>query len=242
MSQRSEKLHRQVEQLRAYVADLRKSQYTAERFYASMQATMSQAAAYRAAAERSKTREAQRAARAWKTNAILALLLAALTAGVALVITAKADDAPAVPAAAPIADDGHLPGDDVPAQEPPEAPENEQIEAALLARAIRLDHVTVTHYDICKRCCGKTDGITASGLRAVPHVSVAVDPAVIPLGADVLVDYGDGDIQYYRADDTGSGVRGNHIDLCVSSHDEALQLGRRTATVYWTDSQGGATK
>lgn len=100
-----------------------------------------------------------------------------------------------------------------------------------------LENVTVTHYDVCQQCCGKTDGITASGMQATPYVTVAVDPSVIPLGADVLVDYGDGELQYYRADDTGSGVKGNHIDLCVGNHAEALQLGRRTATVYWVDHE-----
>ena len=55
----------------------------------------------------------------------------------------------------------------------------------------------------------------------------------------MLVDYGDGEIHYYRADDTGSGVTGRHIDLCAGSHGEALQMGRRTATVYWVDSEGG---
>ena len=82
----------------------------------------------------------------------------------------------------------------------------------------------------------KADGITASGVRATPGVTVAVDPDVIPLGADVLVDYGDGEICYYRADDTGSGVVGNHIDLCVADHQTAVQLGRRTATVWWVSA------
>lgn len=120
----------------------------------------------------------------------------------------------------------------------PEAAENERIEAALLARAARIENVKVTHYCICETCCGKAPedpayGITASGLRATPGVSVGVDPDVIPLGADVLVDYGDGELHYYRADDNGSGVTGAHIDLCVGSHEEALQAGVRTATVWW---------
>lgn len=139
-----------------------------------------------------------------------------------------------------VREDGRLPGDDVPAtarcfmtEEEVERAENEMIEAALLARATRIDDVTVTHYDCCVDCCGKDDGITASGVRATPGVTVAVDPDVIPLGADVLVDYGDGDIQYYRADDVGGAVNGNHIDLCVSNHQEAIELGRKTATVWW---------
>ncbi len=118
-----------------------------------------------------------------------------------------------------------------------EAQEAQSVEDALLAQATRIDNVTVTHYCICQKCCGKSPdhlayGITASGRYATPYVSVAVDPSVIPLGSDVLVDYGDGVIEYYRADDTGPGVGGKHIDLCVSNHQEARNLGVRTATVY----------
>ena len=123
------------------------------------------------------------------------------------------------------------------AREPPAAVqedyENQRIEAALLAHAVRLDGVTVSHYCTCSTCCGKDDGITASGRQATPGVTVAVDPDVIPLGSDVLVDYGDGEIYYYRADDTGGSIQGRRIDLCVSSHEEALQLGLRPATVYF---------
>ena len=80
--------------------------------------------------------------------------------------------------------------------------------AALLAKSHRIDNVTVTHYCVCENAAAKSPdhpayGVTASGRRATPCVSVAVDTSVIPLGADVLVDYGDGDLQYYRADDTG---------------------------------------
>ena len=122
----------------------------------------------------------------------------------------------------------------IPATDPnQQSDENELIESALLAKAHKIENCTVTHYAVCVECCGKTDGITASGRIATPYVSVAVDPGIIPLGSDVLVDYGDGEINYYRADDTGSGVTGDHIDLCVSSYDEAVQMGVRTATVYW---------
>lgn len=119
-----------------------------------------------------------------------------------------------------------------------EEPENELIESALLARSHVIEACTVTHYDACAACCGKTDGITASGVRATPYVTCAVDPDVIPLGSDLLVDYGDGELYYYRADDVGGAVRGNHIDLCVSGHEEAVALGVRSATVYWVE-QGG---
>lgn len=137
--------------------------------------------------------------------------------------------------------DGSLPGDDTPAtekcyitkEEIQEDRENYYIEQALLERANVIEDCTVTHYDCCVKCCGKDNGITASGVKATPGVTVGVDPNIIPLGSDVLVDYGNGEIHYYRADDTG--VKGNHIDLCVSSHEEALQLGICKATVYWVE-------
>lgn len=241
MSQRTEKIRRQVDQLRADV-DTLQAVWLAQEHHAAAEL---EAAAERARQARRMAREAETVAQAWRRNAILALILAGLTGCVALVISTKAAEEPTTPMVdEPVVfDAGRLPGDDTLAQEPEEA-ENALIEEALLAKSHRIDNVTVTHYCICQQCCGKapnhpTYGITASGRRATPYVSVAVDPSLIPLGADVLVDYGDGEIHYYRADDTGSGVTGRHIDLCAGSHEEALQMGRRTATVYWV-AQGDA--
>lgn len=94
---------------------------------------------------------------------------------------------------------------------------------------------TVTYYDPCVLCCGKSDGITASGVRATPYETCAVDPAVIPLGSTVMVIYDDGEVRTYRAEDTGSGVKGNHIDVCVAGHREAKALGVRHGIVYWEE-------
>lgn len=236
MSQRTEKIRRQVDQLRADV-DALQAVWLAQEHHAAAEL---EASAERARQAHRRAREAKAVAQAWRRNAVLALILAALTGCVALAISVKATEEPTTPMAdePAVFDAGRLPGDETLAQDPSEAPENELIEEALLAKSHRIDNVTVTHYCICQQCCGKAPdhpaySITASGRRATPYVSVAVDPSLIPLGADVLVDYGDGEIHYYRADDTGSGVTGRHIDLCAGSHEEALQLGRRTATVYW---------
>ena len=170
----------------------------------------------------------------------LILLLAWL--GSYLVMTVEAE--PAEPAAKPSesAQDASLPGDDTPAlvrcyltEEEREEAENALIEAALLARSHKLEDVTVTHYCTCAKCCGKSAGITASGRRVTPGVSVAVDPSIIPLGSTVIADYGDGVLHYYRADDTGGAVKGRHIDLCLNSHEAAIQAGVRRATVYWCE-------
>ena len=222
MSQRSEKLHRQVAQLRSDVDALQVAWLSQQH----CDAVELAAAAERTRQAHRRASEAQRTARAWKLNAILTLILAALIAGVALVISAKAvatEGSTTPPTKVPTISDGRLPGDDTPAQEP-----------LRLDQAHVLENVTVTHYDCCVECCGKVDGLTASGTHATPYSTVAVDPSVIPLGAVLLVDYGDGaGLRRYRAEDTGGAIKGSRIDLCVGSHAEAQQLGRRTATVYW---------
>ena len=104
----------------------------------------------------------------------------------------------------------------------------------------KLEGATLTHYCICEKCCGKTPehpayGITASGREAEPYTSIAVDPLLIPMGAYILIDYGDGEVLVGRADDTGSAIDGSHIDLCVSSHEEALEEGVKIVDVYWKE-------
>lgn len=233
MSQRSEKLRRRVDTLEARMdaVELGKVWDAAE---ASVHNQAAMDAATERNAERRRAREAERTAAKWRRVAYIALVAAIIVEIIAiLVIHANATcvspiDPPVGATAAETAS--------APVEEPEEA-ENDLIEAALLARANVIEDVIVTHYDCCVECCGKDDGITASGVLATPGVTVAVDPSVIPLGSDVLVDYGDGEIHYYRADDVGGAVKGNHIDLCVTSHTEAEQMGRRMATVYWVEPE-----
>ena len=117
-----------------------------------------------------------------------------------------------------------------------EAAENELIEAALLARSTKLEDVTITFYCCEERphICGTGSGITASGRRVTLYVSCAVDPAVIPLGSTIMIEH-NGEMVYLRADDTGSAVKGNHIDLAVTTHEDALSLGVKTADIWWCE-------
>ena len=104
----------------------------------------------------------------------------------------------------------------------------EQAEAYEAVGAYRyIGECTITAYCPCEQCCGRwADGVTASGLPAGPGI-VAVDPDVIPLGSTVVIDG-----QKYLAVDTGSGVTGNHIDICLASHEETVAHGVRTAEVW----------
>lgn len=104
----------------------------------------------------------------------------------------------------------------------------EQAEAYEALGAYRyIGECTITAYCPCAECCGRwADGLTASGLPAGPGI-VAVDPDVIPLGSTVIIDG-----MKYLAADTGSGVTGNHIDICLASHEETVEHGVRTAEVW----------
>lgn len=138
---------------------------------------------------------------------------------------------------------GSLPGDNTPAttrcyltEEEIEENENELIEAALLARSHKLEDVTITFYCCEERphICGTGTGITASGRRVTPYVSCAVDTDIIPLGSTIMIEY-NGGMAYLRADDTGPAVKGDHIDIAVKEHQEALSLGVKTADIWWCE-------
>ena len=83
-----------------------------------------------------------------------------------------------------------------------------------------LGNFKITAYCHCSKCCGKSDGITATGTQATPNRTIAVDPRVIPLGSQVIIDG-----QVYVAEDTGSSIRGNRLDIYFSSHQEAINWG-----------------
>lgn len=90
---------------------------------------------------------------------------------------------------------------------------------------------TAYAYCACEKCCGKwaAYGLTASGTVPQQGRTVAVAPDVIPLGTELWID-GEGP---YIAEDTGSGIDGNTIDVFHQSHADALQWGKREVTVTW---------
>lgn len=83
----------------------------------------------------------------------------------------------------------------------------------------------ITGYDPhCDHCCGKHDGITASGNQAEFGVSVGCNN--LPLGTKIYIEgYG-----VFRVDDRG-GMSKNHIDIAAPSHDACYQM-TGNANVY----------
>ncbi len=85
---------------------------------------------------------------------------------------------------------------------------------------------TITAYCGCKKCSGG-NGKTASGTTPTEGRTIAADTSVLPFGTQVVIDG-----VVYTVEDTGSGVRGNHIDIFFATHAKALAFGRRTIKVY----------
>lgn len=79
-------------------------------------------------------------------------------------------------------------------------------------------------------------GVTATGIdvsQSIYHEGrrvIAVDPAVIPLGSEVIVKAGGKEFEAI-AEDIGGDINGNRIDILVEDTGEAMTFGRQAGTV-----------
>lgn len=92
---------------------------------------------------------------------------------------------------------------------------------------IDLGTFKTTAYCDCVECCGKSDGITKSGVKTQEGRTIAVDPDVIPLGSVVEIDGVE-----YIAEDIGGAIKGDRIDIYFDNHDRALEYGVQYREVY----------
>lgn len=96
-------------------------------------------------------------------------------------------------------------------------------ETAIYMGSFKISHYCCEKY---KHICGTGSGKTATGLDVRPGL-ISVDPRLIPLGSVVIING-----KEYRAEDTGGMIKGKKIDMAVSYHQEALDLGVYYADVY----------
>ena len=94
-------------------------------------------------------------------------------------------------------------------------------------KTTNLGRFKLTAYCACAKCCGKSDGITATGTKATQGRTIAVDPKVIPYGTEVIING-----HTYVAEDCGGSIKSNRIDIYFDSHKEALKFGVQYADVY----------
>lgn len=95
---------------------------------------------------------------------------------------------------------------------------------------IYVGNFTLTHYccETYDHICGNNNGLTATGTYVTAGRTVAVDPSVIPYGTEMYIEgYG-----WRIAEDCGGVVDGNHIDIAVSTHADALNMGTTDGGVW----------
>lgn len=88
----------------------------------------------------------------------------------------------------------------------------------------------LTHYcnEPYEHICGYGNGLTATGTNVTTGRTIAVDPSVIPYGTVVYIEgYG-----FRVAEDCGGSVDGNHIDIAVDLHSEAMSMGVKYGGVW----------
>lgn len=83
----------------------------------------------------------------------------------------------------------------------------------------------ISYYCPCEKCVGE-ESITKSGVQLEPGMC-AVDTNVIPMGSKLLIGG-----QVYTATDTGPDIVGKRIDICVATHQGAIDLGRKEYEVW----------
>lgn len=126
--------------------------------------------------------------------------------------------------------------------EPEPAPELTPVQIAKRVKAnattdsgtnrVSIGRYETTAYCACVKCCGKTDGITASGVKATAGRTIAADTS-LPFGAEVYING-----HKYTVEDRGGAIKGKKkIDIYFDSHAEAIEYGRKTIEVFM-DKQG----
>ena len=156
----------------------------------------------------------------------LIIVIALLTTAAALDTSPEADTPPTTVQAA----EDKLPGEDTPASG-----------CAYLA-AEPLGLFELTAYCPCSACCGKNDGITATGTVATEGHTVAVDPSVIPYGTAIEVIYPDGSRARYVAEDCGGAIKAQRLDVFFADHQTAREYGVRTAYVFLVQEGGSGNE
>ena len=77
----------------------------------------------------------------------------------------------------------------------------------------------ITGYDTCASCCGKGDGITASGTQATVGRTCAA-ASFLPFGTRIYID----GLGERTVEDRGGGVNGEHIDVLCENHPQCYAI------------------
>jgi len=92
---------------------------------------------------------------------------------------------------------------------------------------VSMGECKISYYCSCEECSGPYGLLTATGTHCEEGRTCAVDPYVIAYGTRILVDG-----HVYVAEDCGSSVKGDAIDIYVDDHERTERLGVRYRKVW----------
>lgn len=75
--------------------------------------------------------------------------------------------------------------------------------------------------------CGKSNGITSSGLKVEERRTLACPPH-LPFGTKIYIE----GVGERRCEDRGGAIKGNHIDIYMQTKTEAFAFGRKTLEAH----------
>lgn len=126
-----------------------------------------------------------------------------------------------------------------PAGETPQKPaEHPAEDYSSLDRLELIGTFTATAYCPCVKCCGiwsedhpsrGEDYVQKTRAGTIPEEgrTIAADWDVLPKGSEVVING-----HPYIVEDTGSAVKGNHVDIFFESHEAACEFGIQQVEVY----------
>ena len=86
----------------------------------------------------------------------------------------------------------------------------------------------ISYYDSCYKCCGKNNGITASGEKVQEGVTVAADTSILPMGSKIYIE----GIGWRTVQDRVGAIKGNKLDIYVPSHDSPMPYNKQKLNVW----------
>lgn len=115
-----------------------------------------------------------------------------------------------------------------------------EVEPTSRTELVSMGTFTITAYCSCEICCssewannrpldeyGNPIVYGASGEVLVSDYSIATDVGLIPYGETILIND-----QEYVAHDCGGAIKGNRIDIYMSSHEKALEWGVQNIEIF----------
>ena len=105
--------------------------------------------------------------------------------------------------------------------------------ASVVGRTPNIVTMNASAYCSCMSCCGKTNGITASGAKASSWYTLAAGKG-IPIGTIVYIPALSNTPNggWFVVQDRGGAISNNRIDIYMNSHGEAINFGRRNLQCY----------